>query len=92
MERMLNVGVPDTSGKLKPAQIIDKSSWTTVPDNQTALSAVHKVTMRPYNGSTITRVNPLDPGDGADTNWHEPTDMQSDPGYWGAVIPAGRGW
>lgn len=71
-----------------------------IPDSQQSLAAAHTINMIPVtrkvvqaNGvvrevpyTTVTVVNPLDPGDGPDTNFYEPPITPS------RVVPAGKGY
>ena len=52
--------------QLRPEQIAHRSTWSAVPDDQVAMAAAHIVHVYPANASTITTVNPLDPGTVAD--------------------------
>lgn len=64
MERMRNVGMQGMVGRFRPEQIAHQSTWARVPDSDTTFAAMHMIHVIPSNGSTETRVNPLDPGDG----------------------------
>jgi hypothetical protein len=75
-------GWPPSVGKYRPDQIANMQSWGQVPDSQMTMASLHSIHMVPNNRSTMTYMNPLDPGDQANTNWYEaPADM-------GRVIPA----
>lgn len=61
---------PPALGRFTAGQIAQRSTWARVPDEQTALAAMHVIHIVPAHGSTITELNPLDPGttdDNADT-------------------------
>lgn len=53
---------PPAIGRFTPAQIAQRSTWARVPDQQTSVAAMHIIHVRPVHGSTITELNPLDPG------------------------------
>jgi hypothetical protein len=57
---------PGSVGKFRPEQIAQRTTWRRVPDEQTAIAAMHVIHVVPHNGSTITALNPLDPGTVAD--------------------------
>lgn len=61
MERLANIGYPPSVGKLRPAQIAQRSTWQAVPDTQAAAAAMHVIHIRPLGASTETIVNPMDP-------------------------------
>lgn len=52
--------------KLRPEQIADRSTWARVPDAQVAMAAAHVIHVIPLGASTVTVLNPLDPGTVAD--------------------------
>lgn len=80
MERMMGVGYPGTVGKFRPEQIAQMSTWTVVPEQDRVQASMHQKHIVPSNASTVTYVNPLDPGDGL---WYDK------PSDWGAVHRAG---
>lgn len=81
MERMKSVGVPGLVGRFRPEQIAHQSTWTRIPDSDTTFASMHVIHMVAANGSTETRVNPVDAGDGFYINI---------PASEGVVVPAGR--
>ena len=85
MERLNTVAQPGQVGRLTLQQIAQISTWATVPDQSVQAAAMHQIRQVPANFSTTTYVNPMDPGDGPDTDWHDNPDKA-----WGTVIPAGR--
>lgn len=48
--------------KLLPEQIAQRSTWTRVPDQETTLAAMHAIHVVPMGATTVTHLNPLDPG------------------------------
>jgi hypothetical protein len=80
MERMRSVGTYGSIGRFRPEQIAQMSTWTVVPESQRISTSMHIKHIVPANGSTITYVNPLDPGD--EVFYDKPSD-------WGAVHRAG---
>lgn len=83
MDLMPRIGRTPAVGKLSVAQIAQQSTWTVVPENERITAAMHVIHIVPSNGSTITRVNPVDVGDGCYLD-------HSNEDTWGQVIPAGR--
>lgn len=81
MERMPLIGYPPSVGKLRQEQIANQSTWDQVPEGKAITSSMHLIHMVPFNDSTETRVNPIDPGDG----FYIKTPSSRAP-----VIPAGR--
>ena len=63
---------PPAVGRFRPEQIATRSTWNVVPDDQARTAAMHAVHIVPANGSTVTEVNPLDPG----------TTEDADPALW----------
>lgn len=65
---MLQPGPPSPSnwparvGKLRPDQIANRSNWTGVPDKRAAHAAAHIIHVVPHGATTVTHVNPVDPG------------------------------
>ncbi len=49
-------------GRFRDVQTTARRSWSGIPDDQNVLAALHIVHVAPIGGTTITRVNPLDPG------------------------------
>ena len=81
MERMKTVGMQGMVGRFRPEQIAHQNTWDRVPDSDTTFASMHIIHVVPSNGSTETRVNPIDPGDG----------FYLDVPYTiGRVIPAGH--
>lgn len=62
---------PASVGKYRPDQIANMQTWGQVPDEQMRMAAVHTIHVTPSNRSTMTLVNPLDPGDQANNNWYD---------------------
>jgi len=58
-------------GKLRPEQIAQMSTWSAVPDDQNILAAMHIIHVAPAGRTTITTLNPTDPGTdaGPDRGW-----------------------
>lgn len=81
MERMQTVYGPGMIGRLRQEQIAQQSTWTRVPEADRITADMHVIHVIPSNGSTETRVNPLDPGDGM---------YLEKPYTWDRVVPAGR--
>lgn len=68
MERIpADYNYPPGAGKLRPEQIAQRSTWARVPDRETTLAAMHAIHVAPMGASTVTHLNPLDPGTVADT-------------------------
>ena len=63
MEKMPLVGVPGQIGRFRPEQIAQQSTWTVVPEGKRVDASIHTIHVVPKNASTMTYVNPLDPGD-----------------------------
>lgn len=78
---------PAAVGRLRPEQIATRSTWARVPDNETRTAAMHAIHIVPANGSTITEVNPLDPGTTEDAD--PPLWLERPHGY-GHVAQSGR--
>lgn len=76
---------PGSVGKFRPEQIAQRTTWSRVPDEQTALAAMHVIHVVPANGSTIAVMNPLDPGTivdgGADSDGQGPGWLRRPHGY-----------
>lgn len=84
---------PPSVGKFRDEQIATRRTWSRVPDAQTAAAAMHVIHVIPAGASTVTHLNPLDPGTVADAGldngdaglgWLE---RPADPGR---LLPAGR--
>lgn len=80
---MPRIGRPGAVGRLSQDQIAQQSTWTVIPESQRIVASMHVIHIVPSNGSTITRVNPVDYGDGYYLD-------HADQDTWGQVIPAGR--
>jgi len=63
-ERMLPFGYPPSINKFRPDQMATINTWTTVPDQDTEMAALHSIHIVQQGSTTVTEVNPLDPGDG----------------------------
>lgn len=63
MERMPDIGYPPTINKFRPEQIAQQASWTVIPEARRVEASMHIIHSIPANGSTLTYVNPVDPGD-----------------------------
>ncbi len=72
IERMMDNPWPPMVGKLRREQADYKGTWAAVPDNQTILGGLHNIRIVPRGLTTVTEVNPMDPGDGSDGNWYDP--------------------
>ena len=81
MEKMMQVGYPASVGRFKPEQIAQQATWTRVPEAQRVEMSMHVIHMVPANGSTLTYVNPVDPGD--ECHYHIPANSDR-------VLPTGR--
>lgn len=75
-----SVGQPGRVAAFDGSQIAQRRTWAMVPDEQTALAAMHVLHVNLVNGTTITELNPLDVGTVADRR----ADADNDFG--------GRGW
>lgn len=64
------------AGKLREDQVAQRSTWSRVPDAQVELAAAHVIHVLPLGASTVTLLNPLDPGTVAD-----PATGQDRPGW-----------
>jgi len=53
---------PGLMGKLRDDQLQARGTWASIPDQYPMESHMHSIHIVPLNGSTITLVNPLDPG------------------------------
>jgi hypothetical protein len=80
MEKMMGVGYPGQVGRFRPEQIAQQSTWTVIPEDQRIFASMHVKSIVPSNATTITYVNPVDPGSGG--YYDKPSD-------WGAVHRAG---
>jgi hypothetical protein len=81
MEKMMNIGYPPSINKFRPEQIAQQSTWTKVPEEKRVETSVHVIHIVPSNASTITYVNPLDPGD---------QEYRDPPRVWDKVRPTSR--
>lgn len=69
MQRVLSsVGRMGTSGKFRPEQIAQRSTWARIGDPGTTIGAITTIRLRMFNKTTETRVNPVDVGSGVDPN------------------------
>ena len=66
MERMVGVGYPGQVGRFRPEQLAQIKTWGRVQDSQTTEAALRYIRIIPQGSSTITQINPLDPGDADD--------------------------
>lgn len=78
---------PGSVGKFAPEQVRNRMTWAVVPDDETAVAAMHVVHVVPANGSTLTIVNPCDPATVADT---AAGGYLERPGGYGFLARAGR--
>lgn len=60
----MQVGMKGSVGKFRPEQIATQKTWDRVPDGDTTFAAMHVIHVVPKDNTTVTRVNPVDPGDG----------------------------
>lgn len=56
------VNVAGKVRRFRPEQIAQRSSWNRLADLPTNFAAFVTVSVRPVGSSTITELNPLDPG------------------------------
>lgn len=82
MERLQDIAYPPVISKFRDDQVASRASWTSVPDIASQLALVNTITQERRDGSTVTFVNPLDPGD---DSWLQHPDTAP-----GTVIAAGR--
>jgi len=82
MERLNTVAFPGVTSKFRDDQVATRATWDKVPDPNSQLALVHTITQMRKDATTVTEVNPLDPGDGG---WHPHPDTAP-----GTVISAGR--
>lgn len=54
---------PGQTVNFRPEQIAHRSTWTAVPDAQTAVASMTRIHTIPFNTSTETFLNPMDPAD-----------------------------
>ena len=54
--------VPGHVGRFRTEQIAQRSTWNRLPDEPTNFSAMSIIRVHPIGGSTITTLNPTDPG------------------------------
>lgn len=73
-------------GRWRPEQIAQRRTWDRLSDPGLTVPRLNQVRLGVINGTTVTQINPLDTGDGVDS------DVVLSPtlGTWGQVIPAGR--
>lgn len=58
----LHVRGPGQVGTLRADQIAWRGTWSQIPDHFPMEAQMHSIRIVPVNGSTVTMVNPLDPG------------------------------
>lgn len=75
------IGQAPSTIKQSDAMTAQQSTWTRVPEDQRINASISVIHIVPSNGSTETRVNPTDPGDGFYLERPYPPDT---------VKPAGR--
>jgi hypothetical protein len=63
MEKMFAIGQQPSVNKFRPDQIAQQSTWTRIPEAQRTVASMRIIHIVPSNGSTVTYVNPIDPGD-----------------------------
>ena len=63
MQRMMTIGYPPSVGRFRPEQIAQQNTWTVIPELDRVEASMHTIKVVPSNASTLTYVNPLDPGD-----------------------------
>ena len=63
MEKMMSIGYPPSVRRFRPEQIAQQSTWTRVPEGKRVSMSMHIIHVVPANASTLTYVNPVDPGD-----------------------------
>lgn len=89
MERLpvAPINYPPAVGRFRPEQIAQRSTWGVVRDDERRTTAMHVIHIVPANGSTITEVNPLDPGTTEDA---DPPSWLERPHGYGYVAQAGK--
>lgn len=53
---------PPAVGRFRFSQIAQRKTWSRVADSQTSVSGMHVVHVVPHGSTTITHLQPLDPG------------------------------
>lgn len=74
-------------GKLTAWQLQTRRSWSAVPDDQNILASMHVVHCVPLGSTTVTTLNPTDPGTLPDSD--SPAWLVR-PGLHGRLLKAGR--
>jgi len=85
-------GFPGGVGRFRDVQVANRVQWQVIPDDQTMLASLHTVNVQPAGATTITRVNPLDPGSTIDSGGgveNEPRWLVR-PGHNGRLFPVQR--
>ncbi len=77
-------------GKLTPNQVIQRASWQGIPDVEALLPGMHTIHTVPQGFSTVTTVNPMEPGTELDTQSEWGTGYYMPPGHNGITTKAGR--
>ena len=67
MDKMMAYGYPPSINKFRPEQIAHISTWDGIEDANKGVAAMSRITVVPDGYSTITYVNPLDPGSETDS-------------------------
>lgn len=95
MERIASPSnYPPSVGKFRPEQIAHRATWSAVPDRATTAASMHVIRVRPESSTTVTQLNPLDPGTVAPAGDGDTTDHDTylgwleRPGSEAPVIPA----
>lgn len=82
VDRFGNVTTPtELVGKLHTGQIAQRSTWSGVGNEEVATMAMHTIRCIPVGSTTVTMVNPLDPGTADGSGWvetpmHYPADVR----------------
>ena len=77
-------------GKLTPNQVVQRASWFGMPDVEALLPGMHAIHVIPVNNTTLTVVNPMDPGTELDSASEWSPGYVVPPGNYGYVTKAGR--
>jgi hypothetical protein len=63
MERLQSPSnYPPSVGKFRHEQVAHRATWAAVPDRASTMAALHIIHVAPQGSSTVTNLNPLDPG------------------------------
>lgn len=91
MERLASPSnYPPAVGRFRQEQVAHRGNWSGVPDRDVLAAAMHVIHVVPHGASTVTLVNPLDPGTVSDPEGYVTAGWLERPGALGTVVPAGR--